>query len=147
MIPPQAQSAMPEETLNQLAAVKTIDDLQNLITGTEMSIEALKSQIDESKASQSQMQAGLDQMNAAVTDMTDTADKMTALKEAIPGAFDTAKENYLTEIENRRLPIEDEFRKTMNTGYKQLYLTVTISSAAALVILAFYRKKKNAPEA
>lgn len=95
MTPSQAQSSIHGETLDQLAAVKTIDDLNNLITGTEMSIEALKSQIDESKASQSQMQAGLDQMNAAVTDMTDTADKMTALKEAIPGAFDTAKRTIL----------------------------------------------------
>ena len=84
-------------------------------------------------------------MNAALAEMTDTTDKMTALKEAIPGAFETAKNNYLAEIENRRLPIETEFQKTMNAGYKQVYLTVTLSSAAALVILAFYRKKKGAP--
>ena len=91
------------------------------------------------------MKQGLDQMNAALAGMTDTTDKMTALKDAIPGAFETADKNYQAEIENRRLPIETEFQKTMNTGYKQLYLTVTISSSAALVILAFYRKKKEAP--
>jgi hypothetical protein len=91
------------------------------------------------------MKEGLEGMNAALAEMTDTTDKMTALRDAIPGAFETAKENYQAEIENRRLPVEAEFQKTMNTGYKQLYLTVTISSAAALVILAFYRKKKDAP--
>ena len=91
------------------------------------------------------MKQGLDGMNAALAEMTDTTDKMTALKDAIPGAFETAKDNYLAEIENRRLPVETEFQTTMNTGYKQVYLTVTISSAAALVILAFYRKKKATP--
>jgi EmrB/QacA subfamily drug resistance transporter len=145
MIPAQAKSFIPQETLDQLAAVKTVDDLNNLIKATQSSIDELKGKLEESKASQTQMKEGLDGMNAALAEMTDTTDKMTALRDAIPGAFETAKENYQAEIENRRLPVEAEFQKTMNTGYKQLYLTVTISSAAALVILAFYRKKKDAP--
>jgi EmrB/QacA subfamily drug resistance transporter len=145
MIPAQAKTYIPQETLDQLAAVKTLDDLNNLITATQTSIDELSGKLEESKASRDQMKEGLDGMNAALAEMTDTTDKMTALKEAIPGAFETAKNNYLAEIENRRLPIETEFQMTMNTGYKQVYLTVTISSAAALVILAFYRKKKAAP--
>ena len=145
MIPDQAKSFIPQETLDQLAAVKTVDDLNKLITATQASIDELKGKLDESKASRDHMKQGLDGMNAALAEMTDTTDKMTALKNAIPGAFETAKDNYLAEIENRRLPVETEFQTTMNTGYKQVYLTVTISSAAALVILAFYRKKKATP--
>lgn len=145
MIPDQAKSFIPQETLDQLAAVKTIDDLNKLITATQASIDELSGKLEESKASRAQMKEGLDGMNAALAEMTDTTDKMTALKDAIPGAFETAKDNYLAEIENRRLPVETEFQTTMNTGYKQVYLTVTISSAAALVILAFYRKKKATP--
>jgi len=145
MIPAQAKTFIPQETLDQLAAVKTVDDLNKLITATQASIDELSGKLEESKASRAQMKEGLDGMNAALAEMTDTTDKMTALKDAIPGAFETAKDNYLAEIENRRLPVETEFQTTMNTGYKQVYLTVTISSAAALVILAFYRKKKEAP--
>ena len=145
MIPDQAKSFIPQETLDQLAAVKTVDDLNKLITATQASIDELKGKLDESKASRDHMKQGLDGMNAALAEMTDTTDKMTALKNAIPGAFETAKDNYLAEIENRRLPVETEFQTTMNTGYKQVYLTVTISSAAALAILAFYRKKKATP--
>jgi len=145
MIPDQAKSFIPQETLDQLAAVKTVDDLNKLITATQASIDELSGKLEESKASRAQMKEGLDGMNAALAEMTDTTDKMTALKDAIPGAFETAKDNYLAEIENRRLPVETEFQTTMNTGYKQVYLTVTISSAAALVILAFYRKKKATP--
>ena len=145
MIPDQAKSFIPQETLDQLAAVKTVDDLNKLITATQASIDELKGKLDESKTSRDHMKQGLDGMNAALAEMTDTTDKMTALKDAIPGAFETAKDNYLAEIEHRRLPVETEFQTTMNTGYKQVYLTVTISSAAALVILAFYRKKKATP--
>ena len=145
MIPDQAKSFIPQETLDQLAAVKTVDDLNKLITATQASIDELKGKLDESKASRDHMKQGLDGMNAALAEMTDTTDKMTALKNAIPGAFETAKDNYLAEIENRRLLVETEFQTTMNTGYKQVYLTVTISSAAALAILAFYRKKKATP--
>ena len=91
------------------------------------------------------MKAGLDAIKVGLADMEDTSSKMTTLKDAIPGTFTTAKDNYLTQIESLRIPLENEFQKTMNAGYKQVYLTVTISSAVALLILAFYRKKKTSP--
>jgi len=145
MIPAQAKSQIPQAKLDQLAAVKSVEDLNNLITGTKASLTELKTKLDESKASQAKMKEGLDAMNTSLADMKDTISKMTTLKDAIPGAFTTAKENYLTEIESRRLPVETEFQKTMNMGYKQVYFTVTIASAAALIILAFYKKKKEEP--
>lgn len=145
MIPAQVKSQIPQATLDQLAAVKSVEDLNNLITGTKASLTELKTKLDESKASQAKMKEGLDAMNTSLADMKDTISKMTTLKDAIPGAFTTAKENYLTEIESRRLPVETEFQKTMNMGYKQVYFTVTIASAAALIILAFYKKKKEEP--
>jgi len=146
MIPKQVQSQIPQATLDQLAAVKSAADLNNLITGTKAALAELKTKLDTSKASQAKMKEGLDAMNASLAEMKDTISKMTTLKDAIPGAFTAAKDNYLTEIESRRLTIETEFQKTMNVGFKQVYLTVTIASAGALIILAFYRKKKGAPD-
>ncbi|MCM1567202.1 MAG: MFS transporter [Dehalobacter sp.] len=71
----------------------------------------------------------------------DTIEKMTVLKDAIPGAFDTAKQNYLAEVDQRSTVIESEFQKTLNSGFKQVYLTVTISSLIGLIFLCFYRRK------
>ena len=114
MIPAQAKSQIPQATLDQLAAVKSVEDLSNLITGTKAALAELNTKLDESKASQAKMKEGLDAMNAGLAEMKDTISKMTTLKDAVPGAFTTAKDNYITEIETRRLPVETEFQKTMN---------------------------------
>jgi hypothetical protein len=89
------------------------------------------------------MQETIDKMNNAKLQMTGTVDKMTALKEALPGAFDTAKTNYLTEIENKRNVIENEFQTTLNNGFKQLYSTVAIASLLAMIILLFYKEDRK----
>lgn len=90
-----------------------------------------------------EMQGRIEGMKGAVVQMTDTVDKMTALKEAIPGAFETAKTNYLTEIENKRSVIEEEFQTTLNTGFKQVYSTVAIASLLAMIVLMLYREDRK----
>jgi hypothetical protein len=86
------------------------------------------------------MQAKIDEMKNVNLQMTGTVDKMNTLKEALPGAFDTAKTNYLTEIENNRNIIENEFQTTLNNGFKQVYFTVAIASLLALILLIFYKE-------
>lgn len=71
----------------------------------------------------------------------DTLMKIDILKEALPEAFNKAKQNYISEIEKNKVSIESEFQTSLNKGFKQLYLTVTISSIVGLVLLCFYRKK------
>ena len=68
---------------------------------------------------------------------------MKALKEAIPKAFETGKENYLTEIENNRDLIEIEFQTTLNKGFQEVYATVTITSLLALIVLMAYKEEKK----
>lgn len=84
----------------------------------------------------------IDAQNPAKSQVDDMLVKMTKLNDSIPAAFDTAKNNYLTEIDKQQPAIETEFQKTLNTGFKQLYLTVAIAATLALVILAFYKKRK-----
>ncbi len=86
----------------------------------------------------------IDGMNNAVLQMTGTVDKMNAVKEALPGAFDTANTDYLTEIEQKSDVIEKEFQTTLNNGFKQVYSTVAIASLLAMIVLAFYREEKKA---
>jgi len=89
------------------------------------------------------MQGRIEGMKGAVLQMTDTADKMKTLKEAIPGAFDTAKTDYLTKIENKRSVIEQEFQTTLNNGFKQVYSTVAIASLIAMIVLMLYREERK----
>ncbi len=89
------------------------------------------------------MQGKIDGMNAAVTQMTGTVDKMTTLKEALPGAFETAKTDYIAKIENERADIEQEFQNTLNHGFQQVYSTVAIASLLAMIVLMLYRENKK----
>lgn len=127
MIPAAAKASIPEDVLNQLSEVKTAQDLQN--------------KIDEMKAAMAQLSTQLDALTASKAEMTDMIQKMTSLKEAVPGAFTTAKNTYLSEIDALQGPIETEFQNTLNVGFKQLYFTVTITGLIAFIILMFYRRK------
>lgn len=118
MIPEQVKSKMPESVLAQLKDIKSAKDV-------EKKIGELKTAI------------------AGMETMKDTLVKMNTLKAAVPGAFETAKTDYLKSIDNISANIESEFQKTLNKGFKQVYLTVAIASAVALLILSLYGKKKE----
>jgi len=85
----------------------------------------------------------MESMKQAKSEMEDTVTKMNAMKAAVPDAFNKASEDYLKEIDNMSEKIEGEFQSTLNDGFKQVYLTVSISSLIALIILAFYRRKRD----
>lgn len=69
------------------------------------------------------------------------SDEMTQLKDAIPEAFEAAKNSYISEIEEKRGEIETAFQSTLNVGFKNIYFSTSIACAIALIMLAFYRKK------
>lgn len=71
-----------------------------------------------------------------------TVTQMQALKDAVPAAFDTAKADYLNQIEARRPVIEATFRDTLNVGFRQVYLIVMISSVLGLAFLIFYKESQ-----
>jgi hypothetical protein len=50
------------------------------------------------------------------------------------GADGDARKGYL----------EMAFQKSLNVGFKQVYLTVVIASVLALLLMAFYRKNRSA---
>jgi len=89
------------------------------------------------------MLKAMESMKQAKSEMEDTVTKMNAMKAAVPDAFNKASEDYLKEIDNMSEKIEGEFQSTLNDGFKQVYLTVSISSLIALIILAFYRRKRE----
>lgn len=106
-------------------------------------VQGLTAKINESKSTQTGMKFGLAGMKTAKEQMVTSLSQIQTLKAAIPDAFATGKANYLQEIENRRNVIEATFQTTLNTGFKQVYLTVTIASLLGLLILVFYKGRKK----
>lgn len=87
------------------------------------------------------MSAALDAMKAQVEEMKTLASQMAEMKDAIPGAFDTALENYLADIDACSPQIEECFQSTLNEGFSNIYLLTAITAGVALIILAFYKAK------
>ena len=88
---------------------------------------------------------------AARTDLLDTIGKMTILRDAVPGAFEQAKQDYLAQIEALRPRIEATFAATLNTGFRDVYLTTAIACLLGLLLIAAYPARaprtSRAPEA
>ena len=83
------------------------------------------------------------EMSIVSKQLEDTIYKMQELSKAVPGAFEQAKEYYLSEIDAVSNDIEAEYQKTLNEGFIQIYLTVVIAAAGALVLLIFYKERKK----
>ena len=85
-------------------------------------------------------------MDGTIQELATLVTQMQALDEAIPGAFDAALSGYLSEIDSRSDEIEAAFQSTLNDGFRNIYLTTAIAAAAALILVAFYdRKREPAP--
>ncbi len=119
------------------------EGIQSGITAMESSASDLDTVIARLKAANQTPEAQVTSLTNVKNELSDTIDKMTTLKAAIPDAFQTAQNNYLTEIDKLSPAIEEAFQDTLNIGFQQVYLTVTIVSLLGLFMLLFYRKNKN----
>jgi EmrB/QacA subfamily drug resistance transporter len=142
MLPPMAKNSMPASALKQLAEIKSMDDLDASIAKLQSAIDTLNGKIESSNKSRAQMKTAIDEMSAAKTDMQTLLKEMQTLNDAIPGAFDTAKNDYLAKIDAKSDEIESVYQRTLNEGYQSIYMTASIFAAIAVLLLMFYRKKK-----
>jgi EmrB/QacA subfamily drug resistance transporter len=121
----------------------SVSDMDKSIESMQIAYNMAAAQGQGSQKKQEQLLVAINGLKGAEGEIKDTIAKMTELNNAIPYVFNTAKSNYLAKIDESTENIENEFQKTLNNGFKQLYLTVTISSLVALIILGFYKKNKD----
>lgn len=87
--------------------------------------------------------AGDNPMAEKIGEMKELASKLTAVKEAIPTAFEQAGESYADAVRENSDAIEDYYQATVNTGYRNMYVFVAAVNAVGLLLLAFYREQKK----
>jgi len=143
MLPPQVKSKMPESALQQLSEIKSLDELDSKITALQGAIAALEGKIASSEQSRAQMETAMASMTAARSEMETLSNEMQTLTDAIPSAFETAKQDYLAALDAKSSEIEQVYQTTLNTGYRSIYVTVVVSAALAILLLMFYQKKKS----
>lgn len=146
MLPPPVKSSMPASALSQLAEIKSMDDLNAKIAGLQGAIDSLNGKIASSTQSRNQMSTAMAKMTTAKAEMETLLQEMQTLNDAIPGAFETAKVDYLAEIDAKSSEIKGVYQSTLNKGYQSIYVTASVSAALAILILMLYRKKKPVQE-
>lgn len=82
--------------------------------------------------------AGAEALQGALSTLRD---QMQGMEDSVPAALEGAKQDYLRQIDERAAGIEDAFQKTLNDGFRGLFLLVAACSAVGLVLLAFYRNE------
>ena len=149
---------IPKETLQILQS----SDVTNIVDNTKIMSKTMFGEMKDEIVKQisSSVQQGIDSidktvqtmnnvsfktedMNEQIDSMKKLSFKMKKMKNAIPKAFDTAFINYTKDIEKNSSNIEKIFQDTLNKGFSNIYLLITISSGLALVILAFYKRDKK----
>ncbi|MDO5156583.1 MAG: hypothetical protein Q4D51_11525, partial [Eubacteriales bacterium] len=90
-----------------------------------------------------EMKAAVDGMDASIKEMETLSSHMGEMRDAIPGAFDTALNDYIAEIDHNSDAIEECFQSTLNKGFSDIYLLTAITSVFALLILTLYRWNKE----
>lgn len=141
MIPEEMKAGMPRSALEQLSGIKSAEELNAKISEMQSTIETLNKKINTAAWNRVQMETAMRQMAAAKTEMQSLVDEMVALKEAVPGAFEKAKQDYIAKIDKRSGEIEKVYQDAVNEGYKSIYLTVAVFAAIAILLLLFYRKE------
>lgn len=94
-------------------------------------------------AAQSPMQQGLQALESTRNEMSSLSQHLQAMKEGVPAALESAKQDYLTQIDERATRIEGMFQETLNEGFRGLFALVAACSIVGLVLLPFYRDDKR----
>ncbi len=137
------------------AAVKEKTELEKKLADTESKKAALEVQISTLTAKKTELETQLVDTKKKQTDLTSAATEITtakddlnnkiaewkAFKDSVPAAFDRSKQAYFKAIDDLGPVIEDTFQASLNIGFKQMYLTVSVFSILSLIVLVFYRKK------
>lgn len=147
---------------------KGINGMTKGIDGMTSGLRKLDSELADLRKARAGVQAGLDQMLAALPlgvpeppaaqDMRNkiagltaaSRDKLVVLRDAVPGAFETSRQEYLAKIDELSPTLQSTFATTLNGGFRGIYLATLITGVLATVLLVLYpsrRKDESGDEA
>ena len=68
---------------------------------------------------------------------------MIAFKTDVSVQFNAGVSNYLNDIDNNALNVEDTFQETLNGGFKNIYFTTMSAAIAGFLVLQMYSSKPS----
>ncbi len=95
-------------------------------------------------ASRDKLVKARSEMATALADLEDTSRKLTILRDGVPAAFETAKQDYIAEIRKRSATLETTFASTLNGGFRNIYFSTIAAGLLAALLLALYPRRAAA---
>ena len=143
LLPAEARAGMPQSVLEELAGMTSAAEVEAKAVALEGSISALRGKLEAAYSDREALGSGMSSLEASVAELKDLQGKMAALSGALPSAFETAKFDYLKAIDGKSGEIEASFQSTLNSGFRNIYLTSGAASAGAFLLLMAYSRKKE----
>ena len=78
--------------------------------------------------------------------MLEAKDLMVSMRDDIPGVFDNVEKEYVKSIQDKHEDIENTYQKTLNHGFKNMYICVAIFNIIGMILLLFYRDDRRRKE-
>ncbi len=118
--------------------------LQNGIDGISKGIYGIDAAISQMQGraanSQYDMSAAVTAMKDQKAVLEDSITKMEELKKIVPAAFDEAEKDYMKKLEEMKPQLQESFQSSLSTGFKQMYLTVSVFCILSILLLLMYRE-------
>ncbi len=122
LLQPSTLSGLMPMTLESLEGFTTLVELEELITSYIGQKAELESSIQEIQTLRTQM---------------------IAFKTDVSVQFNAGVSNYLNDIDNNALNVEDTFQETLNGGFKNIYFTTMSAAIAGFLVLQMYSSKPS----
>lgn len=91
---------------------------------------------------QDNIQTGIDSIPTNIADtIPETMNQLSAFKDDVPNAFDVATSDYLDDVSNLSLEIENVYQETLFVGFTNIFLTTMSVAIVAFIVLRFYKQK------
>jgi EmrB/QacA subfamily drug resistance transporter len=109
-------------------------------------LRTIEAKLAKTKSDRADLVKARGELASAQTSLADTQHKLTVLRDAVPGAFETAKADYLAEIDARAPQLEQVFADTLNAGFRGIYLSTMAAALLAAVLLLLYPSRRRTDE-
>lgn len=84
-----------------------------------------------------------EELASARAELTDSRSKLVVLRDAVPGAFETSRKEYLAKIDELGPTLQTTFANTLNEGFRGIYLSTLVASLLAALLLVLYPSRRK----
>ena len=137
-----------------------ITQMNQAIVGIDAGISNMQANIDKMKKNQMSMKSAIADMEKAKKEMYDAINQMKSkqqlmidarnlmisMRDDIPGLFEDVEAQYLKEIDRDHEKIEAAYQRTLNRGFRNMFICVAVFNLIGLILLMIYRDDRRKEE-